>query len=102
MNKRQVKKQATRFMAGEKEYPISIYWFLSSTDGDGVYKIEYRIPLKVWRAVAKLAYRRGWDGCHWSDPTLLGVFYPDGILEPPVGGWGEQKLAIAAKVLAKW
>ena len=101
MNIRKIKKQATRFMAGEKEFPISINWFITSTDGDGVYKVEYRIPFKVRREVDRLAYRRGWDGCHWSAPTLLGVLYPDGILEPPVGGWGEEKLPIAVKALAK-
>lgn len=101
MNIRQAKKQAKRFLAGEKEYPVSIYWFITSTDGDGVYKIEYRIPFKVLREVERLAYRRGWDGCHWGSPTLLGVLYADGILEPPVGGWEEKKLPIAAKALAK-
>lgn len=102
MKSRQIKKQASRFLAGEKEYPVSIYWFSTSTDGDGVDKIEYRIPAKVRREVDRLAYRRGWDGCHWGSPTLLGVLYEDGTIEPPVGGWGEQKLAIAAKALAKW
>lgn len=101
MNIRQAKKLAKRFLAGEKEFPISINWFITSTDGDGVYKIEYRIPFKARREVDRLAYRRGWDGCHWGDPTLLGVLYADGSLESPVGGWGEKKLPIAENVLAK-
>lgn len=102
MNIRQAKKHASQFMAGKREYPVSINWFITSTDGDGVYKVEYRIPFKVRREVDRLAYRRGWDGCHWGAPTLLGVLYADGTLESPVDGWGEQKLPIAAKAFAKW
>lgn len=102
MNDRIVKKHASQFMASKREYLVSIRWFITSTDGDGVYKIEYRIPFKVRREVDRLAYRRGWDGCHWGAPTLLGVLYEDWTLEPPVGGWGEEKLPIAAKALAKW
>lgn len=101
MNIRQAKKHASQFMAGKREYPVSISWFITSTDGDGVYKVKYRIPFKVRREVDRLAYRRGWDGCHWGSPTLLGVLYEDGILEPPVGGWGEKKLHIAEKILAE-
>lgn len=101
MKVRQAKKQAKRFLAGEKEFPVEINWFPTSTDGDGVYKVEYYIPFKVLKEVFKLAYSRGWDGCHWGSPTLLGVLYEDETLEPPVGGWGEQKLPIAAKALAQ-
>ena len=101
MNIRQAKKHASQFMAGKREYPVSISWFITSTDGDGVYKVEYHIPFKVRREVDRLAYCRGWDGCHWGDPTLLGVLYADGSLESPVGGWGEKKLPIAENVLAK-
>ena len=98
MNIRQAKKHASQFMAGKREYPVSISWFITSTDGDGVYKVEYRIPFKVRREVDRLAYRRGWDGCHWGAPTLLAVV-EDGELCPPVGGWGEEKLSIAAKAV---
>jgi len=101
MNNRIVKKHASQFMAGKREYPVKVEWFSTSTDGDGVYKAVYNLPIKVWREVDKLAYRRGWDGCHWGSPTLLGVLYEDGDLQPPVGGWGTEKLSIAAKVLAK-
>lgn len=101
MNDRIIKKHASQFMAGKREYPVSINWFITSTDGDGVYKAEYCLPVKVRREVDRLAYRQGWDGCHWSDPTLLGSI-EDGELCPPVGGWGEQKLPIAAKAFAKW
>ena len=100
MKARVAKKHATLFMAGGKEYPVSVNWFSTSTDGDGAYKAEYCLPVKVWREVDILARRRGWDGCHWDAPTLLGVI-EDGELRPLVGGWEEQKLSIAAKAFVK-
>lgn len=98
MNDRIAKKHASQFMAGKREYPVLVEWYSTSTDGDGVYKVMYSLPFKVWKAANKLAYRRGWDGCHWGSPILLAVV-EDGELCPPVGGWGEEKLSIAAKAV---
>lgn len=101
MNDRIAKKHASQFMAGKREYPVKVEWFFTSTDGGMVYKVVYNLPIKVWQEVDRIAYRRGWDGCHWSAPTLLAVVDKDGELCPPIVGWGTKKLSIAAKVLAK-
>ena len=100
MKVRQAKKQAKRFLGGGKEFPVEINWF-PIMNGDGVYKVEYCLPIKVWQEVYRLAFRRGWKGCHWDSPTLLGFMDKDGFLCPPDGGWGEKKLPIAAKALAQ-
>lgn len=99
MKVRIAKKHAKAFMAGAREYPVTTYWF-PTLNGQGVYKAEYRFPFKVLREVDRLAFRRGWDGCHWDAPTLLGVI-EDGELRPLVGGWGTEKLTIAARVFEK-
>ena len=99
MKFRVAKKHAKLFMAGAREYPVSAYWF-PIMNGNGVYKAEYRIPFKVLKEVDRLAFRRGWDGCHWDAPTLLGVI-ENGELRPLVGGWGAEKLPIAAKVFKR-
>lgn len=96
MKDRVIKKRASQFVAGKREYPVLVEWYSTSTDGDGVYKVVYNLPLKVLKAANKLAYRRGWEGCHWGSPILLAVV-EDGELCPPVDGWGEEKLSIAAK-----
>lgn len=100
MNIRQAKKHASQFMAGKREYPVSVNWY-PIMNGDGVYKVEYCLPVKVWQEVDKLAFRRGWDGCHWNAPTLLGFMDKDGVLCFPDGGWEEKKRPIAAKALAE-
>lgn len=100
MKDRIIKKHASQFMDGKREYPVKVEWFFTSTDGGMVYKVVYNLPIKVWQEVDMIAYRRGWNGCHWSAPELLAVV-EDGELCPPVGGWGTKKLSIAAKVLAK-
>ena len=100
MNDRIAKKHARQFLDGKREYPVKVEWFSPFTEGR-VRKVVYKLPVKVWREVDRLAFRRGWDGFYWSAPTLLAVVDKDGELCPPVGGWGEEKLSIAAKVLAK-
>lgn len=100
MKDRIIKKHASQFMDGKREYPVKVERFFTSTDGGMVYTVVYNLPIKVWQEVGMIAYRRGWDGSHWSAPELLAVV-EDGELRPPVGGWGTKKLSIAAKVLAK-
>lgn len=101
MNDRIAKKYARQFLAGAREYPVQVEWFSTSTDGDGVYKVVYALPVRVSREVDRLARRHGWDGCHWSAPTLLAVVGEEGELRPPVGGWGTKKLSIAAKAVRR-
>lgn len=98
MNDRIAKKHASQFLAGAREYPVKVEWFSPFTEGS-VYKVVYKLPSKVWREVDRLALRRGWDGSHWSAPTLLAVVDKGGELCPPVDGWGEEKLSIAAKAM---
>ena len=98
MKVRSIKKSAKAFMAGKKEYPVTVNYY--PTYSNGVYRAEYCLPIKVLREVGRLAYHRGWDGCHWDAPTLLGSV-ENGELCPPVGGWGTEKLPIAAKAFEK-
>lgn len=98
MKDRIIKKHASQFLDGKREYPVKVEWFSPFTEGL-VRKVVYKLPVKVWREVDRLAFRRGWDGFYWSAPTLLAVVEKDGELCPPVGGWGEEKLSIAAKAM---
>lgn len=98
MNDRIAKKHASQFIAGKREYTVKVEWFSPFTEGT-VRKVVYKLPAKVWREVDRLAFHRGWDGFFWSAPTLLAVVDKDGELCPPVGGWEEKKLSIAAKAV---
>lgn len=100
MKIRIAKKHASQFMAGKREYPVKVEWLSPFTEGS-VYKVVYKLPTPVLREVGKLAGRRGWNGFYWNAPTLLAIVDKDGELCPPVGGWGTEKLSIAAKVLKR-
>ena len=100
MKARLVKKYAKASMAGVWEYPVTVNYHLTF-DGDGVYKAEYVLPVRDLREVGKLAGRHGWDGCHWDAPALLGFVDESRELCPPIGGWGTEKLSIAAKVFKR-
>lgn len=79
MKNRTAKKVAKKWMtkgvmlkrfAHIEEVPFQAY-----TDGrPAVYKTML-VPhsKKLFNEVNRLAYKAGWDGCHWDDPFLLEV-----------------------------
>lgn len=79
MKKRMTKKIAKNFvMTGRvnKRYGhVEEEYFQAYTDGrPPVYKILF-VPnsKKLRNAIIEIAYRMGWDGCHWDSPFLLEV-----------------------------
>lgn len=82
MNKRQIKKQAKLFLDGKKNFPTYEDTVILSSDGDYVIKVLYKLPQKIHHDIRIEAYRRGWDGCHWNAPDLVGHYEQTGEYIP--------------------
>lgn len=78
MKKKVEKKWARAFLDGKMRFPTTEIRRQLSTDGDYCFRKEYVIPDGILREVHRIAFSRGWDGCHWDAPELLGCFYPGG------------------------
>lgn len=79
MKNRMVKKIAKNFvttgMVNKKYGHIEEDYFQAYTDGrPPVYKTLF-VPnsKKLRNAIIEIAYKAGWDGCHWDSPFLLEV-----------------------------
>ena len=73
MNKRLCKKRAKAFYEGRyNTLQIRTEECQEYTDGrPPVYITKAVLSGKVEKVVIDMAYRDGWDGCHWDDPTIL-------------------------------
>ena len=69
MNKRIIKKVATRYL--DTGILRARYRITETPDGNGGFVCEIS-PLadKLYRAIRAAAYRRGWTG-HWADSPLI-------------------------------
>ena len=73
MKRRIRKKIAKRFLNGEK---ISRYALGRRDYYPNAYTVVTYIvfPEKLLDEIRRQAARRGWDGCHWSDPTVIEIY----------------------------
>lgn len=94
MKKRLAKKLAKQFFTkglSNKYGKIEIVSHQTHTDGrPPVYKKIF-IPndKKLEEAIYDIAYKLGWDGCHWSDPLLLEIDTSD------LDAWEEENFTLS-------
>lgn len=73
MKKRIAKKWASRFLKNKEWNPFGVRYAII-----GHYvKVMAVFPAEVSWEVWKKASRKGWDGCHWTDPLVLEVWRCD-------------------------
>ena len=74
MTKRQIKKQAKRFLDGKK---INARFLIEdrcpSTDGTLVITERFPASLRLRKEIIRQANLRGWDGCHWDSPFIVSI-----------------------------
>ena len=69
MNKRTIKKVATRYL--DTGILRARYHIEETPDGNGGFIVEISPESgKIYRAIRAAAYRRGWNG-HWADSPLI-------------------------------
>lgn len=73
MKKRVCKKVAKRYL--DKGIMPKRYILAIEEMADGVYTKTFMVlrSANLERTIRNVAYRRGWDGCHWDDPMVLSV-----------------------------
>ena len=72
MKRRLVKKIATQFLNGKRNFPVR--WEECCTHNDGRPGVDQWwaiMPWKLEREVRRQAYLRGWSGCHWDNPLIV-------------------------------
>ena len=78
MNKRTMKKMASRYLGSPKgtylPFGAREEYYRAYNDGSPeIVKIFANFPWPVEKLIWAKAKASGWDGCHWDDPLLLSV-----------------------------
>ena len=80
MKRRIVKKVAKRFSDGKgilQKYVLSVDEY--KVNDTHYWKTELVVPFPLQEAIHLEAKRRGWDGCHWTDPLVLSVEHEEAV-----------------------